>query len=57
MKILNNINKEKTTLNTFNEKPVRFLGTMRLAIQAKPYNHLVTFHVMDSRTLLDAILG
>ncbi|KAM1019080.1 hypothetical protein ACFX2I_040520 [Malus domestica] len=57
MGILDSINKGKTTLHTFNEASVRSLGTVKLADQAKPYNHLVTFHVMDYSTPNNAILG
>ncbi|KAM2451813.1 hypothetical protein ACFX1W_009217 [Malus domestica] len=46
-----------TTLHTFNGAPVQFLETMKLMVQAKSYNHLVTFHVMDCPTPHSAILG
>lgn len=50
MGIIDCLNKGKMTLHTFNGAPTRFLGTIKLAVQVEPYNHLGTFHVMDSST-------
>lgn len=57
MGILDSINKGKITPHIFNKAPVRFLWTMKLVGQVEPYNHLVTFHVMDYSTPHNAILG
>lgn len=45
------------TLHTFNRAPVQSLRIVKLAIQAEPYNHLVTFTVMDCPTLHNAIIS
>ncbi|KAB2626198.1 hypothetical protein D8674_017858 [Pyrus ussuriensis x Pyrus communis] len=46
MRILNNINKGKTTLHTFNGA----------SILSRTYNHIVIFHVMDCPTPHNAII-
>ncbi|KAB2622392.1 hypothetical protein D8674_024574 [Pyrus ussuriensis x Pyrus communis] len=47
MGILDNINKGKTTIHTFNGALVRSVRTVKFAFQAEPYNHL-----LPSATLL-----
>lgn len=50
MGIVDNIKTGKMTIHTFNGAPTQFLGTIKLAVQVEPYNHLGTFHVIDSST-------
>lgn len=45
------------TLQTLNGALVQTLRMMELTVQEKPYNRLVTFHVMDCLTSSNAILG
>lgn len=55
--ILDNINKRKTTLHTFNGALVRSPITVKLAVKAEPSNHVVTFHIMDCPTPHNVILS
>lgn len=56
MGILDTTNKGKTTLHTIKGTHVHPLGTLKLTIQAEPYNLLVTFHIMDCSTPHNVIL-
>lgn len=54
--ILDIINKAKTTIHTFNRDSILSLGKIKLAIQAEPYNHLVTL-ILWTTGLHNIILG
>ncbi|CAN6557298.1 unnamed protein product [Malus baccata var. baccata] len=57
MRIIDCINQSKITLHTFVGTQVRSVGTVKLAVQVKPYNIIVYFHIMDYLTPNKAILG
>lgn len=56
MGILDDANKRRAILQTLNRALVQNLRTIKLAVEAKSYDHLVAFHVMDYLTPYNAIL-
>lgn len=56
MRILDNSDKSKTTLHTFNETPAWFLGIVKVMVQVESYTYLVFFNVMDCLTSDNSIV-
>lgn len=48
MGILREVNSRISTIQTLRGTPLNTLGIIRLMFRAKPFEYMITFHVMDS---------
>ncbi|KAM1299021.1 hypothetical protein ACFX2F_025761 [Malus domestica] len=57
MDVVNKINFKRSIIQAFNRVPHNTMGTMQLKVQAKSSEYLMAFHVIDSSSPYNVIIG